>query len=63
MRPRSSTACAARSPTASDFLFYLSARDGRTIFSRTLDEHNRAKAQHLGRCGAHLFLTGFFPLR
>lgn len=34
-------------PEPSDYLYYLSAPDGRTIFSVTLDEHNRAKAQHL----------------
>lgn len=39
---------AALAPTESDYLYYLSAADDkRTIFSRTLDEHNAAKAQHL----------------
>ncbi|TSC71715.1 MAG: UPF0755 protein [Parcubacteria group bacterium Gr01-1014_38] len=40
---------AALKPTPSDYGYYLSAPDGRTIFSKTLDEHNRAKAQHLKR--------------
>lgn len=35
------------SPLNSEYFFYLSARDGRTIFSRTLEEHNRAKVQYL----------------
>lgn len=34
-------------PKASPYLYYLSAPDGRTIFSRTLDEHNAAKAKYL----------------
>lgn len=39
---------AALVPTLSDYLYYLSAaEDGRTIFSRTLEEHNKAKAEHL----------------
>lgn len=39
---------AALDPTSSEHLYYLSAsEDGRTIFSRTLEEHNAAKAQHL----------------
>lgn len=39
---------AALDPTSSAYLYYLSAsEDGRTIFSRTLDEHNAAKATHL----------------
>lgn len=40
---------AALKPEPSKFGYYLSAPDGRTIFSSTLDEHNRAKAQHLKR--------------
>ena len=32
---------------SSPYLYYLSAPDGRTIFSRTLDEHNAAKAKYL----------------
>ncbi|HDJ30503.1 MAG TPA: endolytic transglycosylase MltG [bacterium] len=31
----------------SEYLYYLSAPDGRTIFSRTLEEHNIAKAKYL----------------
>lgn len=39
---------AALTPTASDYFFYLSASDdGRTIFSRTIEEHNEAKRQHV----------------
>ncbi len=34
-------------PTISPYLYYLSAPDGRTIFSRTLEEHNRAKRKYL----------------
>ncbi|MDD5639490.1 MAG: endolytic transglycosylase MltG [Candidatus Pacebacteria bacterium] len=33
-------------PTANNYLFYLSARDGTTIFSKTFEEHKRAQ-QHL----------------
>jgi len=38
---------AALYPEPSDYLFYLSKPDGETIFSRTLTEHNQAKAQYL----------------
>lgn len=38
---------AALNPQASDYLFYLSAKDGTTIFSRTAAEHNAAKAKYL----------------
>lgn len=34
-------------PKKSPYLYYLSAPDGPTIFSRTLDEHNAAKAKYL----------------
>lgn len=34
-------------PKESSYLYYLSARDGHTIFSRTLEEHNEAKAKYL----------------
>lgn len=35
-------------PTPSDYLYYLSAsEDGRTIFSKTLEEHRQAKTQYL----------------
>lgn len=34
-------------PKDSPYLYYLSAPDGRTIFSKTLDEHNLAKAKYL----------------
>lgn len=38
---------AALNPQTSPSWYYLSAPDGTTIFSRTLEEHNRAKATHL----------------
>jgi protein-L-isoaspartate(D-aspartate) O-methyltransferase len=38
---------AALFPKESPYLYYLSAPDGKTIFSRTLDEHNAAKAKYL----------------
>lgn len=34
-------------PKQSPYLYYLSAPDGRTIFSRTLPEHNAAKQKYL----------------
>lgn len=38
---------AALYPKESDYWYYLSAPDGTTIFSRTLEEHNNAKAKYL----------------
>lgn len=39
---------AAFTPQTSEYLYYLSASDNKqTIFSRTLDEHNEAKAKYL----------------
>ena len=38
---------AASNPQESPYWYYLSARDGTTIFSRTLEEHNRARARYL----------------
>ena len=38
---------AAIRPQTSDYFFYLSTPDGTTIFSKTLEEHNRAKAKYL----------------
>lgn len=38
---------AAVRPEQSDYYYYLSAPNGETIFSRTLDEHNANKAKHL----------------
>lgn len=38
---------AALQPKESPYWYYLSAKDGRTIFSRTLEEHNIAKARYL----------------
>ena len=40
---------AAISPRPSDYRYYLSPPDGRTIFSRTLPEHVQAKARYLKR--------------
>jgi len=40
---------AALYPQESDFLYYLSSSEGDTIFSKTLEEHNRAKAAYLTR--------------
>lgn len=34
-------------PKSSPYLYYLSAPDGKTIFSKTLEEHNTAKAKYL----------------
>ena len=34
-------------PQASDYYFFLSAPDGQTIFSKTLEEHNQNKAKYL----------------
>ncbi len=34
-------------PQDSDYWYYLSAKDGTTIFSKTLEEHNRNKAKYL----------------
>ncbi len=34
-------------PQSSDYLYYLSKPDGTTVFSRTLEEHNRAKRLYL----------------
>jgi UPF0755 protein len=38
---------AALEPAGSDYLYYLSKPDGTTVFSRTLQEHNKAKATYL----------------
>ncbi len=38
---------AALYPASSDYLFYLSKPDGETVFSKTLAEHNSAKAKYL----------------
>lgn len=34
-------------PEASSYWYYLSAKDGATVFSKTLEEHNRNKATYL----------------
>ena len=38
---------AARNPQASDYLYYLSTKDGKTIFSKTFEEHNRARNRYI----------------
>lgn len=38
---------AAANPTDSPYWYYISTPDGKTIFSKTLDEHNRAIYQYL----------------
>ncbi len=38
---------AALHPKASEYWYYLSTKDGTTIFSRTLQEHNAAKRRYL----------------
>lgn len=38
---------AALYPTSSPYWFYLSSREGKTIFSRTFEEHKAAKAKYL----------------
>lgn len=45
--PGISSIRAAIFPQESPYLYYLSAPDGRTIFSRTLEEHNEAKRKYL----------------
>lgn len=38
---------AALLPQSSDYLYYLSARDGQTVFSKTAGEHERNRAKYL----------------
>lgn len=38
---------AALNPQESPYLYYLSSSEGKTIFSKTLEEHNKAKAKYL----------------
>ncbi|WP_442854437.1 endolytic transglycosylase MltG [Bacillus sp. FJAT-29937] len=38
---------AALAPAESDFLYFLATSTGEVLFSKTLDEHNRKKAQHI----------------
>ena len=38
---------AALNPKESPYFYYLSTPEGKTIFSRTLDEHNLARAKYL----------------
>ncbi len=45
--PGLSTIRAAIYPKSSPYLYYLSASDGRTIFSKTFEEHNAAKEKYL----------------
>ncbi len=39
----------ALNPLSSDYLYYLSAKDGTTIFSKTAAEHLKAKQKYLGK--------------
>lgn len=45
--PGMSAILAAAYPTESPYLYYLSTPDGRTVFSKTMEEHNIAKAKYL----------------
>ncbi|EIJ78974.1 aminodeoxychorismate lyase [Bacillus methanolicus PB1] len=38
---------AALNPEKTDFLYFLATADGDVIFTKTLDEHNKAKAEHI----------------
>jgi UPF0755 protein len=38
---------AALNPEISDYLYYLSAKDGTTIFSKTYQEHQKARREHI----------------
>lgn len=38
---------AAQNPQTSEYWYYLTTHDGTTVFSRTLEEHNRARARYL----------------
>lgn len=40
---------AAHNPPATDYLYYLSAKDGKTIFSKTAAEHLAARKKYLSR--------------
>lgn len=46
--PGSQAINASLHPQKSDYLYYLSARDGRTIFSKTAAEHERNRTKYLG---------------
>ena len=45
--PGLSAILAAMRPTPSSYIYYLSASDGRTIYSKTLEQHNAAKRKYL----------------
>ncbi len=38
---------AAISPLETNYLYFLASKDGEVIFTKTLEEHNRAKAKHI----------------
>ncbi len=38
---------AAANPQESEYLYYLSTKEGKTIFSKTLEEHNEARARYI----------------
>lgn len=44
---------AALEPVQSPYLYYLSSPDGKTVFSKTLDEHNQAKAKYLKKLSSY----------
>lgn len=45
--PGLSAILAAIRPQKSDYYYYLTAKDGDTVFAKTNDEHNRNKAKYL----------------
>jgi UPF0755 protein len=45
--PGMSAIIAAIRPQTSDYYYYLTTKDGETVFAKTNDEHNRNKAKYL----------------
>jgi UPF0755 protein len=45
--PGAAAILAVINPTATDYLYFLHPLDGATVFSKTLEEHNRNKAKYL----------------
>lgn len=56
---------AAINPTPNEYWFYLTTKEGKTIFSKTLEEHNRNKRTYLGSSvltpGPHLAILPTLP--